>query len=58
MGYDLNAALTLKEKKNFLDEACNENWLLFFYHDPDTIAVRICKDEKYYKIVDEYRREK
>ena len=58
MGYDLNAALTLKEKKKFLDEACNKNWLLFFYHDPDTIAVRICKDEKYYKIVDEYRREK
>ena len=57
MGYDLNAALTLKEKKIFLDKACDKNWLLFFYHDPNTIAVRITKDEKYYKVIDEYRRE-
>jgi len=57
MGYDLNAALTLKEKKLFLDEACDNNWLLFFYHDPYTIAVRIAKDKKYYKVTDEYRRE-
>ena len=58
MGYDLNAALTLKEKKIFLDEACDKGWLLFFYHDPNTVAVRISKDKKYYKITDEYRREK
>ena len=57
MGYDLNAALTLKEKKLFLDKACEKNWLLFFYHDPNTIAVRIAKDKKYYKIIDEYRPE-
>ena len=57
MGYDLNAALTLKEKKLFLDKACDKNWLLFFYHDPDTVAVRITKDDKYYKVIDEYRRE-
>ncbi len=56
MGYDLNAALTLKEKKQFLDKASKFNWLLFFYHDPKCIAVRVKKDEKYYKIVDEYRR--
>ena len=55
MGYDLNAALSLKEKKLFLDEACDNNWLLFFYHDPYTVAVRIAKDEKYYKVTDEYR---
>ena len=58
MGYDLNAALTLKEKKIFLNEACDKNWLLFFYHDPNTIAVRISKDKKYYKITDEYSRVK
>ena len=58
MGYDLHAALTLKEKKIFLDQACSEGWLLFFYHDPNTIAVRISKDKKYYKVIDEYRREK
>ena len=56
MGYDLNAALTLKEKKEFLDEASEQDWLLFFYHDPITVAVKIKKDEKYYKVTDEYAR--
>ena len=56
MGYDLNAALTLKEKKEFLDMASKNNWLLFFYHDPKTIAVRIRKAEKYYEVVEKYER--
>jgi len=56
MGYDLNASLTLEEKKIFLDKASKENWLLFFYHDPDVVAIRIEQDNKYYKVKDEYRR--
>ena len=56
MGYDLNAALTLNEKKVFLDKACKNNWLLFFYHDPSYIAVQIKKGDKYYEIINEYRR--
>ena len=56
MGYDLNAALTLKEKKEFLDKACEFNWLLFFYHDPECVAVRIEKGDKYYEVTDEYKR--
>ena len=55
MGYDLNAELTLKEKKIFLDKACDFNWLLFFYHDPESIAVRIRKSDKYYEVIDEYK---
>ena len=54
MGYDLNAELTLKEKKRFLDEAADRNWLLFFYHDPRFIAVRIKHGNKYYDITEEY----
>ena len=54
MGYDLNAMKTLEEKTLFLDEASRKKWLLFFYHDPKTIAVRIEKDEKYYKVIEEY----
>ena len=54
MGYDLNAMQTLEEKTLFLDQASKENWLLFFYHDPKTIAVRIKKDEKHYKVTEEY----
>ena len=56
MGYDLNAALTLKEKKEFLDLASDNNWLLFFYHDPKTIAVKIKKSEKYYELIEKYER--
>ena len=56
MGYDLNAEITLSEKKKFLDQASAENWILFFYHDPDCVAVRIKKSEKYYEIIDEIRR--
>ena len=56
IGYDLNAALTLKEKKEFLDKACEFNLLLFFYHDPECVAVRIEKGDKYYEVTDEYKR--
>ena len=56
MGYDLNAALTLKEKKEFLDLASDNNWLLFFYHDPETVAVKIKQTEHYYKVIEKYER--
>ena len=52
MGYDLNAQLTLEEKTEFLALAAKNNWWLFFYHDPKTVAVKIEKDEKYYKVVE------
>ncbi len=48
MGYDLNAALTLTEKMDFLAKAAKENWWLWFYHDPDVAAIKIEKGEKYY----------
>ncbi|MAR15557.1 MAG: MBL fold metallo-hydrolase [Candidatus Marinimicrobia bacterium] len=54
MGYDLNAMKTLEEKTFFLEEASKNKWLLFFYHDPKTAAVRIEKDKKYYKIIEEH----
>ena len=52
MGYDLNADLTLKEKTEFLNLASSNNWWLFFYHDPETIAVKIEEDGKYYKVIE------
>ena len=56
MGYDLNASLSLKEKEVFLDMASEKDWTLFFYHDPETIAIKIKKEDKKYIIVDELRR--
>jgi len=56
MGYDLNAALTLNEKKVFLDLAVKNNWILFFYHDPEVIAVTVGKKNDKYNVIDEYRK--
>ncbi len=35
MGYDLQPLITLEEKKKYLKLALDENWKLFFGHDPD-----------------------
>ena len=35
----------------------SKKWLLFLYHDPNVIAVTIKKGDKYYEVVDEYKRE-
>jgi glyoxylase-like metal-dependent hydrolase (beta-lactamase superfamily II) len=56
MGYDLNALLTLQEKTAILKQAADDNWWLFFTHDPDTVAVRIARGEKGYEITEEVRR--
>ncbi|MCF6268884.1 MAG: MBL fold metallo-hydrolase [Melioribacteraceae bacterium] len=38
MGYDLNPLETLKEKQTILQKAVDENWHLFFEHDPKVAA--------------------
>ena len=52
MGYDLNADLTLKEKTKFLSLASDNNWWLFFYHDPKTVAVKIKEKGRCYQVVE------
>ena len=56
MGYDLNAILTLKEKTEILNKAAKEDWWLWFYHDPSTVAVKIKKGEKYFDVTEEVKR--
>ena len=34
MGYDMFPLTTLQEKKSFLTEAVENNYILFFEHDP------------------------
>lgn len=46
MGYDLRPLVTLEEKKRILPQAEKEGWMLFFEHDPETVAVRLHKTEK------------
>ena len=43
MGYDLNPMLLIEEKENFLSQAADEKWFLYFEHDPDCDAAQIVK---------------
>ena len=56
MGYDLNASLSLEEKELFLNEASDKGWILFLYHDPEVVAIKVKKDNGKYKVIDELRR--
>jgi len=54
MGYDLQPLVTLEEKKKYLKMAVDENWKLFFGHDPEIAFATVKKfgegyivDEKY-----------
>lgn len=46
MGYDLQPLVTLQEKKSLYPKAIEENWFLFFEHDPEVVAATITKNEK------------
>jgi glyoxylase-like metal-dependent hydrolase (beta-lactamase superfamily II) len=50
MGYDLQPLVTLQEKKKFLRQAVEENWKLFFGHDPETAFVSIKLTDKGYQV--------
>jgi glyoxylase-like metal-dependent hydrolase (beta-lactamase superfamily II) len=43
MGYDLQPLVTLEEKKKYLKMAVEENWKLFFGHDPEIAFATVKK---------------
>jgi glyoxylase-like metal-dependent hydrolase (beta-lactamase superfamily II) len=45
-GFDLQPLITLKEKKNILQHAIEEEWEFFFEHDPDTVTSKVEITEK------------
>ena len=45
MGYDLYPVETLEAKKRLLPQAARENWLCFFYHDPDVPLCRLIEKD-------------
>lgn len=45
MGYDLYPVETLEAKRRLLPQAARENWLCFFYHDPDKPLCRVVEVE-------------
>ncbi len=46
MGYDLQPLVTLDEKKKYLKIAADENWYLFFGHDPEISLATIKHSDK------------
>jgi len=46
MGYDINPLITMKEKENLLNQAVDNEWVIFFDHDPIYDCATIKKTEK------------
>lgn len=45
MGYDLDPLTIIEEKKKFLSQAADQNWYLFFEHDPYCDAALVTRDQ-------------
>ena len=54
MGYDLRPLETLREKQALLAQAAEEEWWLFFDHDPQVPGVKIAPGGKDYQIIQRY----
>lgn len=50
MGYDLYPLTTLEEKRRYLSQGCEEDWLIVLEHDAEVDAIRIRKGEKQMEI--------
>ena len=50
MGYDLRPLVTLEEKRRILKRAVEENWVLFFEHDPEVVAAHVTHEQKGYRV--------
>ena len=46
MGYDINPLITMKEKEDLLNQAVENEWVIFFDHDPLYDCATIQKTEK------------
>lgn len=55
MGYDLQPLVTLQEKKKILKQALDENWILFFGHDPEFAYATIKSTEKGIRVDEKFR---
>ncbi|MFN3134194.1 MAG: MBL fold metallo-hydrolase, partial [Candidatus Kryptonium sp.] len=54
MAYDLQPLITMEEKKKLLKRAVEENWILFFEHDPYTDCARVKQGKKYVEISERF----
>lgn len=52
MAYDIRPLQTIEEKGEFLQQAVNAGWDLFFEHDPDVAVGTLEQEERGIKVVD------
>ena len=50
MGYDLYPLTTIEEKRRYLRQACEENWIIALEHDPAQQAIRIQPGRKHFEV--------
>ncbi len=54
MAYDLYPLTTIAEKQDYLAQAVEEKWRLFFEHDPVVMAATIAQGKRGYEIVEKF----
>ena len=54
MGYDLQPLVTVEEKKRILKTALQEEWKLFFEHDPVTAYATLNETDKGIRIKEKF----
>jgi hypothetical protein len=55
MGYDMFPLTTLKEKKSFLQEAVDNNYVLFFEHDPVNECCTVQQTDKGIRVKETFK---
>ncbi|MHB8581466.1 MAG: MBL fold metallo-hydrolase [Ignavibacteriaceae bacterium] len=55
MGYDLQPLVTVQEKKKILSQANEEQWKLFFEHDPEFALATIKRTDKGFQVDEKFR---
>lgn len=53
MSYDIRPLDTMREKKELLENAADENWLLYFEHDPVTACATVKRNNRGRIVLDE-----
>lgn len=44
MAYDLHPTTIIEEKRKVLSQAVSEDWILYYYHDPEIAASRVIRE--------------
>lgn len=57
MGYDVRPLISMEEKEDFLKQAADKDWFLFFEHDPIIECCSVTQTEKGVRLKEKFRLE-